>query len=611
MYVRLSGLALCLALLSIGCQSERRVPPNNLGQLIDGDPYSGDVVAEPLVTFTDLPEYNDDQLTFKVEAKNEAASSFVYAFMHGENLSCNNSALTWEHGNFDAIIEITDSNASGKRLICIRGVDAEGKMSEVVVPSPFKKPDQYEAEANVDITFSITNGIMSVSKPASSTATGFKWCVIDAEEECPMPNDSDQYEDAGNCTFTAGTSLPQNNIDLGIGVGTFIACVVGIGGDKHAPLLDSDPFKKDGQQQVTTTQPDPPQPTAASYPQNNGKLVASTPNRIGYYVMGKSQCSGYPYFKNDGTEEITVKFNYLRDSGRNQERRETMFSDIVYQVYPIASHTQVKQALGNSYCRHGEPGAGKVLNDGDTFTIPAGHRVITIFKAKDPTSMHHAAKYFTTWGYACIQMRLTDLNNSTDIDKYRCVRRSELELYKGSNKLEKTNGEYNVELSRNPNKGNRHLRFNVVNATIEKAIAAGRSREDVERLYNNDLTWKLVGYTGENVPNWLYYLNENFTKTKDDGRKEKITGENQFQIGLRMSKIKANGNGITLPNAGAKYRFLLLSNSLSDSPCQESPPVTYITKQDSGQGENRREQVERFWFCPRADVLNITIIDPQ
>ena len=605
MYLRLSRLVLCLFILNIGCHSNR-TPPNIPDD--PTDPTSGNVVVEPLVVFADIPEYNGDQLTFKVEAKNDATSSFVYSFQHGQGLSCDNSAATWISGNFGNNITIDDKNDYGARLICIRGVDAKGKMSTISVPSPFKKEAPQDATTSIDVAIAIANDMMSVSKAEGSAATGFKWCVVDEQDGCPTPDENaqNQYSDSGSCTFTDGTSLPQGNIDLNIGdkaAGSKLkACVVGIGGDRQV-LIELD-FTKNGQSVDTNTDTNTEQP---DYPANNGQLVALSTGTTGYYIMGRNLCSTMPFFKNTGTDPITVKFSYRNDSGLNRERREQMFSDLIYQVYAPADHIQVREALLKSYCRRGELGDdGKVLNAGDTFTLPAGQQVITIFKAKDPTSMNHDAKYFNARGYACIQMRLIDLNNDKSIDRYRCARRSELALYIGNKnkKLERgTSGEYVVEISLS--KGSKHRKFNVVNATMEKAITDGVSREAAEEWYSGDLIWKIAGYTDENVPNWFYYVGENFSKM-EDGKKKVITAENQFQIGIRGSVI-ADGRA-AMPAAGDSYRLLLLSNSLSDSPCQEDPPVTYITKHVNARGENRKDKEVGFWFCPRADVLNIKIV---
>lgn len=619
MFARLSSLALCLALVSVSCQNQKSTP------LIDLDPSSGNVLVDPTVEFDGIPEYIDDtNLVFKVKAKNEVASSFVYSLLHGQDLSCDNAG-DWKAGSFNTHIREEDTHAHGDRLLCIKGVDADGRLASVYVSNSLKKNAPQPATANVDVAFSIAGGMMSVSKPATSSATGFKWCVIntDAGVECPMPNNDEdsKYADSDVCIFTDGESLPQDNIDLGIGgLGgndEFFACVVGIGSGKQS-LVMSDVFTNGNQQPVTGGEPDPAEQGVGqqpSYPANDGKLVSTSPetHNIGYYVIGKIRCNTMPFFKNSGTEEITVKFDYLNDSGIQKERRTEMFSEMVYQVYPTANHIQVREALYDSYCRRGELGAGKIIRSGDTFKLPAGHQVITVLKQKDPTSMNQRVKYFNDKGYACIEMRLTDLNNNTELNKYRCARRTELELYMGmSNKLTRdSNGEYNVELSRHEEKGNRHLRLTVVNATIEKAIAAGYPREYTENLYKNDMRWKLVGDPDQNVPAWLYYFGANFSK-KIDGVVEQITDENQFQFGLRKKQIRAGA--AQMPAAGTTYRLLILSNSLSDKPCQRSRAPSggyeYVANQNNAQGEDRKTKRESFWFCPREDVLNITIVDP-
>ena len=619
MFARLSSLVLCLALVSVSCHNPKPTP------LLDLDYSSGNVLADPTVEFVDMPAYIDNEkLVFKVRAKNELASSFVHLFLHGQDVSCDDAG-TWQAGSFNTHITIEDTHDHGDRLLCIKGMDADGRMASVYVSAPLKKEAPQPATANVDVMFSITGSIMSVSKPDTSSATGFKWCVIDASEDCPTPEEEGeekgQYNDGGNCNFADGVSLPQD-VNLGIGGEAadreFLACVVGIGGDKHSLIVSDEAFTNGNQQPVTGGQPDPAAQGGGqqpSYPANDGKLESSYNMSFGYYVVGKHVCSTMPFFKNSGTEEITVKFNYRNDSGIQKERREQIFSEIVYQVYPIADHIQVREALIDSYCRRGELGAGKIIRNGDTFKLPAGHQVITVLKQKDPTHVHHDARYFNGKGHACIEMRLTDLNNDTEINKYRCASRTELELYKGAtNKLTRdSNGEYNVELSRHKEDGNRHLRLTVVNATIEKAVAAGLyEREYAEKLYKDVLVWRLIGDPDQNVPAWLYYFGANFSKKNEEGVEEELTDSNQFQFGRRVKKIDAGK--AQMPAAGTKYRLLILSNSLSDKPCQRSLSSSgyyeYVVKQNNAQGETRKTKRNSFWFCPREDVLNITIVDP-
>ena len=617
MFVRIC-LVLCLSLLlNAACQSEH----SNLMD-DDIDLASGDVVAEPDVAFTDEPAYDavdGSKLTFKIEAANEAAVKFVYAFMHGSNLNCKN-ASDWESGNFNISIELTDSHDYGERLVCIRGVDTQGKMSAKVIPFAFKKEEPDIGNSSVEVlpTISIngTQTMMTVAKAQNSVANKFKWCVQSASIDCPQP-EQNQYNDTQDCTFTDGQLDTDIDISAAVdnaGDGDLIACVVGSDGTNHK-LAKTDTFAK-GTAPAPKPKPQPSPEELSSQP-NKGILMASSKS-IGHHTMGRSYCHSFPQFKNTGTDTIKVEFTYDNDQGLNLERRQNMFSDMIYQVYPLANHTQVSEQLFNSYCRNGQLDADKIINSGDTLDLPPGHQVMTVFKAKDPTSTNHDVKYFNKNGYACIQMKLRDLNNKKEIIKYRCLRRAELSLYSRSydkdkneqlTKIEKETsgehqGEYVVELSLSEN---RHPKFTVVNAIVAEAVAARStetSKDYVRKHYPHDLRWYLVGYKGEPVPAWLYFFGENFSRTKD-GVKEVLSAEDQFQVGIRKSKIDAGH--VASPKAGDSYRLMLLSNSLSDETCKEVP-INYVTKHISATGETRKDKNKKLDFCPRADVLNIKII---
>ncbi|MDE3269578.1 MAG: hypothetical protein OYH77_04775 [Pseudomonadota bacterium] len=617
--MKIKALPYIVITIVLACTTEVNVPPPGGGpDLPEIDINSADVQQDALVEFVDDPMYNPDaeQWSFKVAAANDAAVSFMYKFLFGQNKSCDDAAQE-KSGKFDTVITISDSEDPGARLLCIRGVNSDGEVATAwLQPQSIAKDAPQGAFSPVDVIPQIANGVMSVDPAANSVATNFKWCVIDGNQSCPTKDSNGEFSSTDECTFNDGGSLPQQGIDLGVADrdgndnGEFIACVVGTDGTNYR-LQPTPKFTK----QQTVTVPQPLTTNTAGYKANGGKLVAASSSSTWYAVLGRHSCSSSLYFDNTGTDEITVEFSYLNDAPGliNRERRQVMFSDIVYQIYDPATHDHnaVRQALG-SYCRNNDKGNGEFIHHGKSFQLPAGHRVITVFKAKDPTATNYDPKYFNPKGYACVEMRLMDLNNKQVIDKYRCLRRAELALYRSkkiadqhviSNELERgADGEYHVEFKYGKSE---HRKYWVVNA-----IGLDIVKDQPYVKKNSDLDWEVVGDQDRNVPNWLYIVRKNFSQKQSDGTLKPITNADQFQFGVRWNRIDKNKE-VPYPSVGSTYKLRIISNSLTDKACQQTPVGPFITKQDATPKEGKRydmKPTKSYWYCPRVDVLNIKIV---